>query len=453
MPVSKGPAAGPPGPPEPQPEEPLADPGKQERLAQGVPVVGAFDAYRGAAVLGIVLFHVLASSGLLIRAGGSAPAQLVWGTLPYTVAIFFIVSGFVMFLPTAARNGDFGSVSAFAIRRAARLFPALWIALLITLALLALLPQSPAADPRPVLPFPGVSEILLNFSGLVTWAALFDPNGYPPGFAVDTPTWTLTLEIGFYIVLPLIAASYFRRPLLGLGITAAIAVLWREAFANLGDLVSLFGTEISPLRVLGLQFANNQLPHWAFAFGAGMTSAWAYVRISEMRDREKVERVAKWVAAAALVGLCFFVWRAGRYALDYPPEAVVYTAWNSSTLIIGYTLFLTTLMLALAFVPGRLQAVMSHPKVRLLADVSYGVYLIHAVLLWVIAVQFSLPKNDSLRSFAILFFTVFPLSLIYGYLSTRFVEQPIRRWAHKFGRRAQARRAAKPAAASSPGMS
>jgi peptidoglycan/LPS O-acetylase OafA/YrhL len=29
------------------------------------------------------------------------------------------------------------------------------------------------------------------------------------------------------------------------------------------------------------------------------------------------------------------------------------------------------------------------------------------------------------------------LAVAYGYLSGRFLEQPIRRWAHRFGRRAQ----------------
>ena len=452
MPVSNAPAAGPEKAAETRHPEPLSDPGKQERVAQGVPVVGAFDAYRGVAVVGIVLFHILASSGLVIRAGGSAPAQRGWGTLPDTGAIFFIVSGFVMFLPTAARNGEFGSVSAFAIRRAARLFPALWVVLLISLALLAVLPDGPPGDTTPVLPFPGLGEIVINFSGLATWALLFSW-GFPPGFGVDTPIWTLTLEIAFYVVLPLVAALYFRRPLIGLAIAIGIAVVWRLMFENIDDVAGVVGVSLSPRRALGLQFANNQFPHWAMAFGAGMTCAWAYVRLSGMRDRERLERGAKWVAGAALLALGFCVWRAGRYVFEAPPSSVVYTAWNSSALIVAYTLVLTTLMLAVAFIPGRIQAVMAHPGVRWLADLSYGMYLIHAVLLWVIAVQFSPPKDGSLTSFAILFFTVMPLSVIYGYLSARYVEQPIRRWAHKFGRRAQARSAAKPAAASSPGVS
>src|SRR3954453_7448865 len=40
-------------------ELPFSDPGKDERAAEGVPVVPAFDGYRAFAILGIVLFHVL----------------------------------------------------------------------------------------------------------------------------------------------------------------------------------------------------------------------------------------------------------------------------------------------------------------------------------------------------------------------------------------------------------
>ena len=46
------------------------------------------------------------------------------------LVILFVVSGFVLFLPTAARGGDFGDVGAYALRRAARLIPAYyWLCL------------------------------------------------------------------------------------------------------------------------------------------------------------------------------------------------------------------------------------------------------------------------------------------------------------------------------------
>lgn len=414
---------------------PFADPGKQERFSTGVPVVPAFDGYRGFAILGIVFFHILASSGLLIKAEDHWYAQIIWGTLPYTVSVFFIISGFVMFLPAAARNGEFGSIQTFAIRRAARLFPAFWLALVIALVLLAVIPQSTAVQNDVTqLPFPGLGEIVLNFSGQQTWGLLFDTS-LLPGFGVDVPVWTLTLEIAFYFVLPFVAASYFRRPLVGLAVAAAIAILWREAFAHILDLADVVGIEVDPIRAIQLQFADNQFPYWAFSFGAGMTSAWAYVRLREAHAEAALQRIAPRVAAATLVAIAVCVYFAGRYRVGNPPEAVNHLAWDSWALMIPYAAALATFMVALSLASERLQRPFSHPVSRFIADISYGVYLIHAVLLWLLAVQFGAPKDGSAKAFLILFFTVFPVSLLYGYLSARFVEQPIRRWAHGWGKR------------------
>jgi peptidoglycan/LPS O-acetylase OafA/YrhL len=404
--------------------------------------VAAFDFYRGAAVAAIVLFHLLGQSGVLLRLGTSLPAQLIWGTLPYAIAVFFIVSGFVMFLPTAARGGDFGSVAAFAIRRAARLFPAFWLALLVCLALLAWLPDAP-------LPTPGLGEIAINFAGQQTWVMLFDASRLP-GFGVDPPVWTLTLEIGFYIVLPFVAAAYFRRPWVGLVAAAAISILWRDVFTHLDVVASVLDVPSSEGRPAELEFADNRLPQWAFAFGAGMTLAWAYVRLHGLPDRARVLRLAPRVALVGALALCGLAFWAGSYAVDNRPGQILHEAWQSSLLITTYTAVLAVIMLALAFVP-RLQAPFSLPAVRGLADISYGVYLIHWVILWVIAVKFSPVTAKTSTTFLVLLATVVPLSCLYGYASARFLEQPIRRWAHRLARRVASGRAA-PAPAGSPAL-
>ena len=67
------------------------------------------------------------------------------GLLPRSLDVLFIVSGFVIYLPTSSRDGDFGRVSAFAIRRVARLVPAYYVALLIALLLLLVVSTSPRA--------------------------------------------------------------------------------------------------------------------------------------------------------------------------------------------------------------------------------------------------------------------------------------------------------------------
>ena len=83
--------------------------------------------------------------------------------------------------------------------------------------------------------------------------------------------------------------------------------------------------------------------------------------------------------------LAFFVYRAGDYVNSQPPEGVIAAAWDSNLIAIGYTASLAGLMLALAFVPRRLQAPLEHPVVSFVANISYGVYLIHVVLIWAIS--------------------------------------------------------------------
>src|SRR5262245_65542090 len=85
----------------------IVDPGKEDRAAHGIPVVPAFDGYRAYAILGVVLLHLLGRSGVLTVAGSNWFGQLVDGTLQHAVEILFIISGFVVFLPTVARGGEF----------------------------------------------------------------------------------------------------------------------------------------------------------------------------------------------------------------------------------------------------------------------------------------------------------------------------------------------------------
>ena len=253
---------------------PLEDPGKRERAATGLPVVPVFDGYRAWAIMGIVLLHLLFSAGVTESAGGGWSGQLISGTLYHVVEVLFIVSGFVVFMPTAARNGEFGSVGAFAIRRGARLYPALWASLLIVLALLAFYPG--VTDP-----VPGIGEVLINFAGMGTASTVFDPDlGY--GLGVNGAIWTITPELMFYAVLPLFASVYARHPLIGLGVAAAIAIGFRVLFDNVGDVASALGFELSPQREVELYYAHfQQLPQYAFSFAAGMTGAWAYLRLRD----------------------------------------------------------------------------------------------------------------------------------------------------------------------------
>jgi peptidoglycan/LPS O-acetylase OafA/YrhL len=289
---------------------------------------------------------------------------------------------------------------------------------------------------------PNLGALASNFGGQQTLVQMLWP-GNQIGFGFDTPLWTLTLEIGFYIVLPFIAAPYFKRPLIGLATALAIAVIWRVAFDHVGQIANWFGTDLSVTRAIQLQLNSiNQLPNWGFSFAAGMTGAWAYVSAKERYDPETLERTAKRVLIPAILLFGLFFYLVGRKAIsaNFPVGFPNLEARKSAFLSIGYTATLATVMITLALAPKRLQIPFAHPLARKLGDISYGVYLIQAPILWFLVFHWrGLPNDGSPRSVAIWLALVVPVAMIYGYLSARFVEQPIRRWARRFGRREQSR--------------
>ncbi len=407
---------------------PLADPGKEDRFARGIPVVPEFDGYRAFAIFAILSTHLLLAANVVGGPGGGWGNQLMAGLGAWLISILFIVSGFVVFLPTVARGGEFGKVGGYALRRAARLLPAYWLTMLIVLVLIA---ASPSRQ------MPGWGDMAVTFAGQDTWATLFH-HGFIAGFNLNWPVWTLTLEIGFYIVLPFIASAYFRRPLLGLAIAAALSIGWRLGFDNLSDLAGIVGIHVTAQRAAELRLASyNQLPSWAFAFGAGMSAAWAYVSLPHRFGREKVARIARIALPASIAALAICAYFSGRYALGSLPVAAELEAQRNILLFLAYIGSIAAAMLALSL--SGLRSPFASPLARNLGDISYGVFLIQIPVLWALFEWTNVPHDGSIGALLVLAAIVVPACIAYGYLSARFLEQPIRRWARRFGRRAEGR--------------
>jgi peptidoglycan/LPS O-acetylase OafA/YrhL len=424
------------------------DPGKQSRAASHIPIVAAFDGYRAYAILGIIVLHLLGFSGVLAALGSSWFPHLIQGTLDQFVDILFIISGFVVFLPTVARHGQFGSVPSYAIRRAARLVPAYWAVLAIVVILAA------AVAVNPPIPMPSIANVGLHTIFLHMPGALVDSFG--PGLAADTPLWTLSLEVTFYVILPFVASWYVRRPFVGLVVAAVLTVAWQEALLHWSTTEAVLGhpsDAVSERLRLAWSF---QFPFFAFSFGAGMTGAWVYVHLRERYSPETLARHVGWVQLVSLISLAVFCYLLGSHKLGQG-----LAARYSPFVAMGFTGSLTTLMVATALGRMRWQRPFAHPFARRLGDISYGMYLIHFVIItYAVRLLFGHPPipggpqltegDGSLGTFVALAALVLPLTVLYGYVSGRYLEQPIRRWAHRFGRREQDRAVgAKPVAGES----
>ena len=216
--------------------------------------------------------HLVTYSGLLGATGGGLFLRVVQGTLGQAIDALFVISGFVVFLPTVARGGHFGSVRAYALRRAARLAPAYWVTMALAVLLLAVVTV------RPPLPMPDVGDLAVHALFLQTPAQMFTGT-VPLGFGLNGVVWTLSLEVTFYLLLPLVAGWYFRRPLVGLVVAAAVTAGWHEVFLHFGAVTDRIGLDLSVADSARVQAsALSQFPFFAFSFAAGMTGAWAYVR-------------------------------------------------------------------------------------------------------------------------------------------------------------------------------
>ncbi len=396
-------------------------------------MVAAFDGYRAYAILGLVVGHLLGRSGVVEAQGSNWFVHLIQATLANFPDILFIISGFVVFLPTVARHGEFGSVSSYAIRRAARLVPAYWAAIVILLVLTLLVPIHPPF-PFPSLANIGVHVAFLQMSPLRAFHAFG-----AIGFGQDDALWTLSLEVTFYVILPFVAAWYFGRPLLGLLIAAAVTAVWQEGLIHAPTTADLVG--YSSQHLVGTRL-SRQFPAYAFSFATGMTGAWAYVRL---RERYPPAQLARHVGGAQLISLISLA--ACCYARGWGTVGEGPLARNSPIIWLGFTASLTTLMITTALGQMRWQRPFAHPFARWLGDISYGMFLIHLVIINYAIRLFVHPTalegpfvqgDGSFGTFVGLSAIVLPLTVLYGYVSGRYLEQPIRRWAQRFGRRRQA---------------
>ena len=369
-------------------------------MPPSTPQVPVLDTFRGLAAVGILLYHCWLLSGEPALGGGPARDVLSAGFL--AVTLFFVLSGFVLFLPVARRDGEFGSVRAYARRRVARVVPAYYLVLAVCLLAYPLLTTGP-------------------MDGRVTWEALLAHGvfaqqearllpGYSGalGFAVDPVVWTLSLEALFYLVLPLVAGWFWRWAWQAVVLAVVVGVAGRLA---LGDVAG------SPEESVLL----SSFPLHLTDFAAGMAAALLFVR----------RRVAPGVALAGGVvcGLLAFGLVAAAGGAD--AGDVRDGVRGDALLMAAVPLLFGGLVLGMALAPERVRGALSVAPLRWVGTVSYGVFLAHYPLLLFARTTLDFDHDGSRGAFLALTAFALPASLVVGWLSWVAVERPARAWARR----------------------
>jgi peptidoglycan/LPS O-acetylase OafA/YrhL len=288
---------------------------------------------------------------------------------------------------------------------------------------------------HPPVGLPSPFGFTANVAGLQNPARLIDPS-VASGFGANGPLWLISVLVGFYLVLPLVAGAYYRHPVRGLVLSAAIALLWKEAALHASEHLVAPAARAEPAGLLRLA-VTDQLPGWAFSFALGMTAAWAYVRT---RERDESGRLASRALILALAALPFYAgvsYLYGRAAADAVPLVGGAVARSSPLIALAGSASRAALIVAIVLAPAWLARPFVNSAARWLAERSLGLYLAHGLLITVASTAFGLPTDGSPAAAAAWAGSVLPGSLAYACVSYHYVEQPVMRWVRRHARRAR----------------
>jgi peptidoglycan/LPS O-acetylase OafA/YrhL len=317
------------------------------------------DGLRALAALSVVCFHVwlyrfpdptrIRRSGLL---------DDVLSDFRLGLILFFVLSGYLLyrgFARAALRRDGPVDVGAYALRRAARILPAYYLAMLGTFALL----WGARGTPGVRLPDGG---------GLALFAFFAQNYSSHTILTFDPVTWTLCLEVLFYALLPLLGAVAYRssrgrarRQAVLVGAVIAFGVAWNAGVYLLG----------------GNLLAAKALPAYLPYFGLGMLLA-LWVEKAVARDGKPPRVGAGTTLALVVLGVaglvCNGVWHSSPAADALP---FVTGALQNLPAGVGFATLLAAVVVgrgpAIAWIHARPLA-----KVGLF---SYGIYLWHLPLM------------------------------------------------------------------------
>lgn len=335
------------------------------------------------------------------------------------VAIFFALSAFLLSAPFIRRGlGEPApwSPGTYLVRRAARIMPAYLLALLGVIGVAALLGGA-AAD---ALDVPTVLVHLVIGQG---WTG--------ETFQSFTQTWSLTTEVTFYLVLPLLAAAMAtvtrgdtptasaRRMLAVLGVVGVAGLGVQAGAGSLPD-GQLAG-------VVGTSAAGHAA--W-FALGAAVAVVIEAERVGASISQRPLLEVVR-TSPGTLVLLAGVLWLVASTPVAGPRGLEPAAAAQALVAEVLYGLIALCLLLA-ATTRGLTELLTESPAadlLRWLGNTSYAVFLWHVVVLQVAFEVLDLQLFEAPFALTLMLVTVVSVGL--AHLSWSLLERPVLALAHR----------------------
>jgi peptidoglycan/LPS O-acetylase OafA/YrhL len=358
-----------------QPVEPGAAPANRENQFSTV------HALRGIAAFWVVLFHSYKFGALnsLHLDPASLLTRVVFEFGRGGVAMFFVISGFVIAHSLRESRPDLRFVGRFMLRRSVRLDPPYWVSIIVAVALSAAIAIN---NGRPV-DLPGAGAVLAHVFYLQELLRVHE---------ISVVYWTLTYEIQFYLVFVL--ALWAHEAMLRSRGPSALRFVVPTLLVG-AALVAAAQTREWVLHGLFLNFWH--------AFVAGVLAYWGGVRNSR-------------TAAVLLV----------------PLAAIMLLSASGTAEVFNSPAALTALGLLVAGqVPGLLSRLRSGP-LPFLGTISYSLYLLHVpAILIAVSLSFKLFDRFTLGGALAIFASTIATSLLVASVFWWAIERPSHEFAKK----------------------
>jgi peptidoglycan/LPS O-acetylase OafA/YrhL len=357
----------------------------------------ALDGLRAVGALAVLTTHVGFQTGDALN----GPFAGILSRLDAGVAIFFAISGFLLYRPYAVawfEHTDPPLTLPYLRNRALRILPALWVAVLLAV-------------------------LLVPHGDAVTWASYLRQATltqiYVDSPAADglTQMWSLATEVAFYLLLPFLARllTNYERP-------TRRAVRWRLA------VLACF-TLLGPIWMAGVNTTDQAraglwLPGYLGWFAVGMGFAlWQVARSSGRLGPSALDTLTKipgtvWGIAIALLLIASSP-IAGPYNLTTPTPGQAFVKSLLYTAIAACVVFP-------AITPRpKVAAVLGGRVGHVAGDISYGVFCYHLIVLSVVEQLFDIELFKG--QFALRFWPTLILSVAVAAASYYLMERPIMR--------------------------
>lgn len=294
-----------------------------------------------------------------------------FGYSPGVIAVisFFILSGYVMSIIIEKYYKQPSAIPIFYLDRAVRLFPQFWFYMIVASACIYFLKFDSTSINQ--LTF---TKWILNF--------LILPQGYymfwGEGAIVIPQSWSLGLEMSFYLVIPWILIYFSKRQIYGL------------AFASfLVFLAAYFG------KIHSDYFGYRLLLGTLFMFLVG----WSF---SQNDNNAKKFRTIVFLSAGALLLIAFL----NKFLYDLPYTKEVLVGLMVGILVVGFIKNFNFSTLDEFF-----------------GNLSYGVFLNHFIIIWIME-KFIVVKTFDILDILILLIS----SCVLAFISFYYIERHALRW-------------------------